>query len=324
MEKILVISETKDGEIKTPTLELLSHANRSGMETDAVLIGDGENGQAGVLGAYGAKTVYLADDPSLGLCNTSAYTGIIADAVSRSNASQIWFSASERSNDLLPRVAARLGSGAVTDITGLRVDGLEIFALRPAMASKIIQECGFAKEGVKVLSLRPGAFDISDPMPATPGIVALSIPGNDPRAVVREIVADPGDGIDLAEAKIIVSVGRGVKDDEGVALVRPLVDLLEAGYGATRGACDAGWMPHEAQVGQTGKRVAPTLYIALGISGAIQHQAGMIGSKLILAVNKDPEAPIFKVADYGIIGDLFKVVPVLVEEFTRIKNGMQS
>jgi len=116
-------------------------------------------------------------------------------------------------------------------------------------------------------------------------------------------------------------VGRGVKDTGGVELVRPMVDLLEAGYGATRGACDAGWMPHDTQVGQTGKKVAPTLYIALGISGAIQHVAGMTGSKLILAVNKDPEAPIFNVADYGIVGDLFKVVPVLVEEFTKIKNG---
>jgi len=323
MEKILVISETKNNEIKNPTLELLSYAKSLGIDTSAVLIGDGVNGQADLLAGYGAKTVYVADDPSLGLYSTSAYTKIVQDAVSQSAASQIWFTASELGGDLAPRIAARLDAGAITDITKLTVVGQKITAHHPAMASKVIQECAFAKDGIRVLSIRAGFFEIIAPETATPEIVKISIPKKDLRAMVREIVADSSEDVDLTEAKVIVSVGRGVKDTGGVELVRPMVNLLKAGYGATRGACDAGWMPHNTQVGQTGKKVAPTLYIALGISGAIQHVAGMTGSKLILAVNKDPEAPIFNVADYGIVGDLFKVVPVLVEEFTKIKNGKQ-
>lgn len=325
MEKILVISETKDNEIKNTTLELLSYAKNSGIDTSAVLIGDGVNGQAELLAGYGAKTIYVADDPSLGLYSTSAYTKIVQDAASQSGASQIWFTASELGGDLAPRIAARLDAGAITDITKLTVEGQKITAHHPAMAGKVIQECTFAKDGIRVLTIRAGFFEIFAPDTATPEIVRpeivrLPIPEKDLRAMVREIVADSSQGVDLTEAKVIVSVGCGVKDSEGVELVRPLVELLEAGYGATRGACDAGWMPHDTQVGQTGKKVAPTLYIALGISGAIQHLAGMIGSKLILAVNKDPEAPVFNVADYGIVGDLFKVVPVLVEEFTKIKS----
>lgn len=321
MEKILVISEIKNNEIKNPTLELLSYAKNSGIDTSAVLIGDKVSGQADLLAGYGAKTIYVADDPSLGLYSTSAWTKIVQDAASQSAASQIWFTASELGGDLAPRIAARLDAGAITDITKLTVEGQKITAHHPALASKVIQECTFAKEGIRVLSIRAGSFEIITPEIATPEIVKVSIPKKDLRAIVREIVADSSEGVDLTEAKVIVSVGRGVKDTGGVEFVRQMVDLLEAGYGATRGACDAGWMPHNTQVGQTGKKVAPTLYIALGISGAIQHVAGMTGSKLILAVNKDPEAPIFNVADYGIVGDLFKVVPVLVEEFTKIKSG---
>ncbi len=327
MEKILVISEIKNGEVKKPTLELLSLAKDLRLDTSAVLIGDGVNGLADVLAGYGAETVFLADAPSLELFNTSAYTRIIQDAASQSGATQIWFTASESGGDLAPRIAARLGVGAITDITKLKLEGHDVTACHPAMASKVIQECTFAKEGVRVLSIRAGSFEISAADTATPDIVKVPIPEKDLRAVVREIVADSTQGVDLAEAKVIVSVGRGVKNAEGVELVRPLVNLLGAGYGATRGACDAGWMPHDTQVGQTGKKVAPTIYIALGVSGAIQHLAGMLGSTLIFAVNKDPDAPIFNVADYGIVGDLFKVVPVLVEEITKIKrvnsNGNQ-
>lgn len=323
MEKILIISETKDNEIKNPTFELLSHAKKLALDTSAVLIGDGVDGKADELAAYGAQTVFVADDPSLGLYDTSAYARIVHDAVSQSGASQIWFTASGLGGDLAPRIAARLETGAITDITKLTLEGHDVIAHHPAMASKVIQECRFTNAGLRVLSIRPGSFAQGDPVPAKPEIVRLSIPEKDLRATVRDIVADSTEGVDLAEAKTIVSVGRGVKDTQGIELVRQLVDLLGAGFGATRGVCDAGWMPHETQVGQTGKKVAPTLYIALGISGAIQHLAGMSGSQFILAVNKDPEAPIFQVADYGIIGDLFKAVPVLVDEFTKMKHGMQ-
>lgn len=321
MEKILIVSELKDNEVKNPTLELLSYAKGLGLDTSAVLIGAGIEVQAKVLAGYGAKTVYVADDPSLIFHSTSAYTAIIQETLSQSNATQLWFTASESGADLMPRIAARLGVGAISDITKLTIEGHNITAHHPAMSSKVIQECTFEKGGIWVLSIRGGSFEISEAEIATPNIVKLSIPEKDTRAVVQDIVTESTDGIDLLEADIVVSVGRGAKDDEGVELVRPLVELLGAGYGATRGVCDSGWMPHAAQVGQTGKKVTPQIYIALGISGSIQHLAGMIGSKLIIAVNRDPEAPIFNVADYGIVGDLFKVVPIFTEEIRKIKSA---
>ncbi|MBF0288178.1 MAG: electron transfer flavoprotein subunit alpha/FixB family protein [SAR324 cluster bacterium] len=320
MTKILVVAEVKDSEIKKPTLELLSYANSLSLETDAVLIGDGVSGQADVLAGYGAKKVYVADDPSLGLYSTSAYTSVVADAASQSGASQIWLTSSETGKDLTPRIAARLGVGAITDITKLEVNGDNIKASRPAMATKVIQECSFTQGGVRVLSVRGGALDVIPADAASADAVSLSIPEKDLRAAIKEVVSEAGGEIDLNEANIIVSVGRGVKGPEGVDLVKPLAQAIGAGFGASRAVCDAGWMPHSSQVGQTGKVVAPAVYFAIGISGAIQHLAGMSGSKLIVAVNKDPDAPIFKVADYGIVGDLFKVVPILIEEVQKIKG----
>lgn len=320
MEKILVVPELKDNEVKKPTLEILSFSKSLGLDTSAVLVGAGVEDQAEILASYGVKTVYLADDPALKYHSTFTYTEIIQEALTLSNATQLWFTASESGADLMPRIAARLGVGAISDITKLTIQGHDITAHHPAMSSKIIQECAFEKDGIRVLSIRGGSFEISEPETATPKIVNLSTPETDIRAIVQGIVTESTEGIDLAEASIVVSVGRGVKDNAGVEFVRPLVELIGAGYGATRGVCDSGLMPHAAQVGQTGKKVMPQIYIALGISGAIQHLAGMIGSKLIIAVNKDPEAPIFNVADYGIVGDLFKVVPIFTEEIRKIKT----
>ncbi len=320
MTKILVVAEVKDSEIKKPTLELLSYANSVNIETDAVLIGDGVSGQADVLAGHGAKKVYVADDASLGLYSTSVYTALVQEAASQAAATQIWLTASETGKDLTPRVAARLGVGAITDITKLEVNGDDVKAYRPAMATKVIQECSFTKDGIKVLSIRGGALDVTPADSASADVVNLSVPEKDLRAVIKEVVSEASGEIDLNEADIIVSVGRGVKGPEGVEQVRPLAQAMGAGFGASRAVCDAGWMPHSTQVGQTGKVVAPAVYFAIGISGAIQHLAGMSGSKLIVAVNKDPDAPIFKVADYGIVGDLFKVVPILIEEVQKIKG----
>lgn len=319
MTKILVVAEVKGAEIKKPTLELLSQAKSLNLETEAVLIGTGVSEQAGILAGYGAKKVYVADDASLSLYSTAASTTLVVDAVKQSGASQVWLTASELGRDLTPRVAARLGVGAISDLTKLEVNGDELMAYRPSMATKVIQQCSFTKAGIRVLSVRPGAFDATAEESSTPDVVNLSIPEQDIRALVKEVVAESTGEIDLQEARIIVSVGRGVKGPEGVDFVRPLSQVLGAAYGSSRAVCDAGWTPHTAQVGQTGKVVAPDVYFAIGISGAIQHLAGMSGSKLIIAVNKDPDAPIFKVADYGIVGDLFKVVPILIEEFKKVK-----
>ena len=319
MSKILIVAEVKNGEIKKNTLELLSFAKSQGLENEAVLIGSGVSGQADILAGQGASTVYLGDDPSLEIYNTEQYTALVSDAILQSGATQVWLSSSELGRDLTPRVAARQSVGALSDVTQLEVSGDEITAYRPCMSTKVIQKCKFSKDGLRVISIRSGFFTADETSPATAKTVSLSIPEGHSKLKVKEIQVEVSDDVELNEARIVVSAGRGVGGTEGCDFVKPLASDLGAAFGASRAVCDAGWLPHKHQVGQTGTMVTPDFYFALGISGAIQHLAGMSGSKIIIAVNKDPDAPIFKVADYGIVGDLFKAVPVLREEVQKLK-----
>ncbi len=319
MSKILIVAEVKNGEIKKNTLELLSFAKSQGLENEAVLIGSGVSGQADILAGQGASTVYLGDDPSLEIYNTEQYTALVSDAILQSGATQVWLSSSEMGRDLTPRVAARQSVGALSDVTQLEISGDEITAYRPCMSTKVIQKCKFSKDGLRVISIRSGFFTADETSPATAKTVSLSIPEGHSKLKVKEVQVEVSDEVELNEARIVVSAGRGVGGTEGCDFVKPLATDLGAAFGASRAVCDAGWLPHKHQVGQTGTMVTPNFYFALGISGAIQHLAGMSGSKVIIAVNKDPDAPIFKVADYGIVGDLFKAVPVLREEVQKLK-----
>ena len=319
MSKILIVAEVKNGEIKKNTLELLSFAKSQGLENEAVLIGSGVSGQADILAGQGASTVYLGDDPSLEIYNTEQYTALVSDAILQSGATQVWLSSSELGRDLTPRVAARQSVGALSDVTQLEVSGDDITAYRPCMSTKVIQKCKFSKDGLRVISIRSGFFTADETSPATAKTVSLSIPEGHSKLKVKEVQVEVSDEVELNEARIVVSAGRGVGGTEGCDFVKPLATDLGAAFGASRAVCDAGWLPHKHQVGQTGTMVTPDFYFALGISGAIQHLAGMSGSKVIIAVNKDPDAPIFKVADYGIVGDLFKAVPVLREEVQKLK-----
>ncbi len=319
MSKILIVAEVKNGEIKKNTLELLSFAKSQGLENEAVLIGSGVSGQADILAGQGTSTVYLGDDPSLEIYNTEQYTALVSDAILQSGATQVWLSSSEMGRDLTPRVAARQSVGALSDVTHLEISGDEITAYRPCMSTKVIQKCKFSKDGLRVISIRSGFFTADETSPATAKTVSLSIPEGHSKLKVKEVQVEVSDEVELNEARIVVSAGRGVGGTEGCDLVKPLASDLGAAFGASRAVCDAGWLPHKHQVGQTGTMVTPDFYFALGISGAIQHLAGMSGSKVIIAVNKDPDAPIFKVADYGIVGDLFKAVPVLREEVQKLK-----
>ena len=319
MSKILIVAEVKNGEIKKNTLELLSFAKSQGLENEAVLIGSGVSGQADILAGQGASTVYLGDDPSLEIYNTEQYTALVSDAILQSGATQVWLSSSEMGRDLTPRVAARQSVGALSDVTQLEVSGDEITAYRPCMSTKVIQKCKFSKDGLRVISIRSGFFTADETSPATAKTVSLSIPEGHSKLKVKEVQVEVSDEVELNEARIVVSAGRGVGGTEGCDFVKPLAADLGAAFGASRAVCDAGWLPHKHQVGQTGTMVTPDFYFALGISGAIQHLAGMSGSKVIIAINKDPDAPIFKVADYGIVGDLFKAVPVLREEVQKLK-----
>ena len=319
MSRILIVIELNNGEVKKNSLELLSFAKSLGLESDAVLIGSGISGQADVLAGQGASTVYLGDDASLEIYNTEQYTALVSDALEKSGATQVWLSSSELGRDLAPRVAARQGVGALSDVTQLEVNVDEITAYRPCMATKVIQKCKFSKDGLRVISVRSGFFAADETSPATAKTVSLSIPEGHSKLKVKEVQVEVSDEVELNEASIVVSAGRGVGGTEGCDFVKPLATDLGAAFGASRAVCDAGWLPHKHQVGQTGTMVTPDFYFALGISGAIQHLAGMSGSKVIIAVNKDPDAPIFKVADYGIVGDLFKAVPVLREEVQKLK-----
>ena len=320
MSKILIIAEVKNGEIKKNTLELLSFAKSQGIESDAVLSGSGVARQANVLAGQGASTVYLADDESLEIYNTEQYTCLVTDALKQSGATQVWLSSSELGRDLTPRLAARHNVGALSDVTQLEVNGDDITAERPCMSTKVMQTCQFSKEGLRIISIRSGFFLAEQTSPVDANTVTLSIPEGHAKLKVKEVQVEVSDEVELNEASIIISAGRGTGGTEGCDFVKPLATELGAAFGASRAVCDAGWLPHKHQVGQTGTMVNPDFYFALGISGAIQHLAGMSGSKVIVAVNKDPDAPIFKVADYGIVGDLFKAVPVFREEIGKIKS----
>ena len=320
MSKILVVAEVKNGEIKKNSLELLSFAKSNQFEVDAVLCGTGVSELADILAAHGASTIYLCDDATLEIFNTEQYTALITDAIAKSEATQVWLSSSEMGRDLTPRIAARHGVGALSDVTYFEIEGEKITAYRPCMATKVIQKCQFSKDGLRVLSIRSGFFKAAENSSLKGNLVTLTVPEGHTKINVKEVQTEVSEEVELNDASIIVSAGRGVGGTEGCDFVKPMATELGAAFGASRAVCDAGWLPHKHQVGQTGTMVNPDFYFAIGISGAIQHLAGMSGSKIIVAVNKDPDAPIFKVADYGIVGDLFKAVPIFIEEIKNIKS----
>jgi electron transfer flavoprotein alpha subunit len=225
---------------------------------------------------------------------------------------------------MAPRAAARLGAGLVTDCIGVEIDGDEPAFIRPIYAGKAFQKKKF-REGPVFATIRPNNIACDPPDPKRKArVVNVDVEIKDVRTVIKNVVRRAAEGVDLSEAKIIVSGGRGVKSAEGFKPLYELAAVLGGAVGASRGACDAGYCDYAMQIGQTGKVVTPDLYIACGISGAIQHVAGMSNSKVIVAINKDPEAPIFRIADYGIVGDLFEVVPMLTEEFKNLLAELQK
>jgi electron transfer flavoprotein alpha subunit len=319
MTKILVIADIKQGVLKGSTAELLSKARALGAETAVAAVGSNIESLASDLAKAGSDTQYIADDASLELFSAGPFASCVVDAAKQFEADLVLFGFSETGKAVAPRVAAQLNIACATDITDINLDNGQINITRPATANKLIQRVKVNTDKL-VAVVRAGAFEADESVTGTENIVKLSAPETDLKAVIKEIISEAGDEIDLADANIVVSVGRGAKDQAGIDLVKELATDLEAGFGSSRALIDAGLMPHNKQVGQTGKIVAPTIYFAIGISGAIQHLAGMNGSKVIVAVNKDPEAPIFNVADYGIVGDLFEVVPILKQEIKKIRG----
>ena len=319
MAKVLVVADIKQSVLKSSTTELLSKAKAMGAETAVVAVGNNIESLVPDLVNAGSDTQFIADDPGLELFSAGPYASCVVDAARQSGANLIWFGFSESGKAAAPRVAAQLDAACATEITDIKLEGDQIEIIRPAIANKVIQRVK-VNTGQLVAVVRAGAFQATEDITGTKNVVKLSPPASDLKAVIKELVSDASGEIDLADANIVVSVGRGAKDQAGIDLVKELAHELNAGFGSSRAMVDGGFMAHNKQVGQTGKIVAPSLYMAFGISGAIQHLAGMSGSKVILAVNKDPEAPIFNVADYGIVGDLFEVVPILQEEIKKIRH----
>ncbi|MFH1262381.1 MAG: electron transfer flavoprotein subunit alpha/FixB family protein [Pseudomonadota bacterium] len=322
---ILVWVESKEGKIKKASLELLSEAGRLAAplqgKVKAFLIGAGVAAGTAELGKYGVTDVYLADDPEFKLYNVERYALALTEAVGKSQAAVLLATASAAGKDLLPRIAARLNTGMVTECTALRAENGTVVAQRPIYAGKVLIDARVPSAHPAIITCRPNVFEVTPAKSATtPSVTPV---GQEAaklavRAKIVEVVEAKSGRPDLTEASVIVSAGRAIKSAENFAMMNELADVLGAAVGATRAAVDAGYAPHSIQVGQTGKTVNPKLYIAFGISGAIQHLAGMQTSKVIVAVNTDPEAPIFQKADYGIVGDLFEVVPKMTEALKKL------
>jgi len=320
---ILVFCELKDGQIRKPSTEALSEGRRladaSGKKVGALFAGASCAGAAEAA-KFGADVILTAEAPALASYSSDAYATLLADAVKGKGATVLLAAATAVGKDVLPRAAARLGAGYASDVTGLAMVDGKLQAVRPVYAGKAFATTTFSS-AVQVATTRPNVFPAAEKAGAGTA-EALAAPAGDFKSVVKEILAKAGGKVDLSEANVIVSGGRGMKDGANFKILEELADAIGGVVGASRAAVDAGWgLPHSMQVGQTGKVVSPTLYIACGISGAIQHIAGMSGSKFIVAINKDPEAPIFKLANYRIVGDLFEVVPELTKAAKALGIG---
>ena len=322
---IWVVAEQREGELRKISFELVSEgkrlADKMGQSVTAILLGSNIKEKAPELGKYGADKVIVADDNRLATYTTDAYVSVIGELAKKEEPSIILLGASIQGKDLSGRLAARLGVGMAQDCVEFSLDNSNLIAKRPIYAGKAYATVTFKDSSPQIATARPNVFELNEPDESKSAEVidaAFSLDDSQLKTKVVEVIQEAGDKPDLTEAELIVSGGRGMKSPENYNIIEELADLIGATVGASRSAVDAGWRPHSDQVGQTGKVVSPNLYVACGISGAIQHLAGMSTSKYIVAINKDPEAPIFQKADYGVVGDLFDVVPVLTEEIKKI------
>jgi electron transfer flavoprotein alpha subunit len=320
---VLAVLEQRDGVLRKVSHEVVTGgrclADALGSGTvDALVVAAGPVRGIDALGGFGADKVITLTNPAFGSYAPEGYARAIVDRVQARGYRAVLFAASATGKDLAPRVAARLGRPLAQDVTDLVVESGAVIAIRPVYAGKALLKIRVAGSPA-VLSLRPNVFTpVQRPKPGTPETQVVE--GAAGRVVVKQIKAAPAGTLDVAEAPIVVSGGRGLKEPANFKVLEELAAAFggRAAVGASRAVVDAGWRPHADQVGQTGKTVSPTLYVAVGVSGAIQHLAGMRTSKVIVAINKDKDAPIFKVADYGIVGDLFEVVPKLTEEIKKL------
>ena len=320
MAEVLVLVDHQDGSVRKPTLELLTLARRLG-DPVAVYLGPGADAAASVLAEHGAVKVLAADLPEFSDCLVAPKVDAVQAAVEKVSPAAVLVTSSAEGKEIAARLAVRLGSGIITDAVDLEAGEQGPVATQSVFAASYTTRSRVTR-GVPVITVKPNAA-APEPAPAAGTVEQLEVTVQESSKGTRVVSRTPRESTgrpELTEASIVVSGGRGVGSAENFSVIEELADALGAAVGASRAAVDAGWYPHSHQVGQTGKTVSPQLYVAAGISGAIQHRAGMQTSKTIVAVNKDPEAPIFELVDFGVVGDLFTVLPQLTEEVKARKG----
>lgn len=318
---ILVIAEGRAEGLRKVSFELVNIAQQLAGElggaVQGAVLGNNVSAWANTLAQTGVQRVLVVDNPALEKFAPESYASALAEIIRAADPALVLFGATGWGKEVSARTAAKLDWGLVTDCTEARIENGTLVLTRPIFAGKAIATVR-AKKFPVMVSMRPNIIPPLEANQTAAPIETISVTLKEPRAYVTESVVSAKSKVDLGEASIVVSGGRGVKGPEGFAPVQELADTLGGALGASRAAVDAGWIDYTHQVGQTGKTVAPKLYIAAGISGAIQHLAGMSSSKVVVAINKDPDAPIFKIADYGIVGDLFEVLPALNEQVRKL------
>lgn len=319
--KVLVFVEQRDGKIKSSALEALSVGARlAGAAGDcaAVIVGQGVEGLAGQLKGYGADTVYAVDSAELKLYNPIAYAAAIEQAIKTHGAKIVVGTASPMGRDVFPRLAARFDGGILTDLTAVEAQGDSVTGVKPMYAGKCLAKVATKGAPISFVTVRPNVFPAENKGQGAANVAKLAAAAPASRIKTLEIRKGKSEKPDLTEAAYIVSGGRSLGSADNFKVLHELAEVIGATVGASRAAVDSGYAPHDMQVGQTGKTVNPNLYIACGISGSIQHMAGMRTSKVIVAINTDPEAPIFKIATYGIVADLFKAVPIMTQKLKAL------
>jgi electron transfer flavoprotein alpha subunit len=316
--EVLVLAESSGAAFRKSTFEAVTEGRRLAdllnVSECALAIGNGLTDRASELGRYGADSVIMADDPSLALFHPDYYRQIALQAIKKLNPSIILAAATSSGKDLAPRLAIHLDTAVASECTQLELENGKLVATRPAFAGKVLLRVK-VNSSPSIATLRPNVFTAKEVVPSIkPTVEQIQFNRPNSKMVVKEFVTQGAKKLDLTEASVIISGGRGMGGPQNYKILEELAEVMGGVVGASRASVDAGWRPHSDQVGQTGRTVSPTLYIACGISGAIQHRVGMINSKVIVAINKDPEAPIFGFADYGIVGDVFEVVPALTRE----------
>ncbi|WP_455330980.1 electron transfer flavoprotein subunit alpha/FixB family protein [Exiguobacterium profundum] len=315
--KALVLAEAREGALRNVSFEAIAAAKQLTDDVTAVVIGDHVQSLAQELGEYGASRVLVVEDDRLKHYTPDGYGQVLRQLIEQENPEMIVLGHTALGKDIAPKLAARLDAGLISDVVSIEGTGRDAEFVRPIYSGKAFEKVKF-KDSVMFFTIRPNNIDaLVRQAGASVSVETPAVELKDLAMIVKEVVRKATGKVDLAEAKVIVAGGRGVKSEDGFKPLEELAELLGGAVGASRGACDADYCDYALQIGQTGKVVTPDLYIACGISGAIQHLAGMSNAKVIVAINKDPEANIFSVADYGIVGDLFDVVPMLTEEFRK-------